>query len=698
MAQAQQQTSLTIEQQRDWLRKWNESGREELVAQLTPESANDEQRTIDIIWFTGIDVPRYSWVDGPYVLKFDPKGADLSLLNNRAPVCDNHFAWSIDDQLGSVDKAWIKDGKYCATVRFKRSTDLTGPRPRVDGLWQDIKDGIHSKFSMGVEILESTEKRDKDGKLTEKTALKWRPFEISSACIPADFGTTTLSAEPDPVPDPAPPTTNLTDSEKPTSENHGATAHKENAMENNLTATTTAAAPATPPPDVEALKKEAAKAAVESERLRVKTIDERLNVSGLKPETVATLRTTLVDGGSTPEDASNKIFDALAKQHQEQPETRGHVALGGVDAVDQRRECMAAAVLYRAEPQTFSALKDKAQPYRGYTLYDLARECLEATGVKVRGMSRSEIVHASLMHPSEFVHRFTGGHTTSDFPSILENIATKSLRQAYEAAPPTFRAIARQVGVSDFKTSKAVQLSDMAALTKVNEKGEFKSITISDNGEPYAIATYGNVISITRQVIINDDLQALVRIPQELGKAAARTESDVFWDLIKNNVNMSDSVAFFHANHNNLNTGAGSAFADAGLGAGRAKLRLQTGPKGTILNYTPRYVVGPAALEHTILKFVNPMQLAASQASNVVPQWITQLTPVIEGRLDANSTTAWYLVAEGDGAIFCYLEGQEGVYTETKNGFEVDGVSIKARLDFGAALVEYRTWQKNVGA
>lgn len=185
----------------EFLKQWHELKREELTAQIAPESANDEQRTVDVIFFTGADVDRYSWIEGAYILKFDPAGADFSLLNNGAPICDNHWMSSVEDQKGRVDKAWMDSpGKppYKATLRFKRSTELTGKRPDCDGLWQDVKDGIVSKFSMGVEILESIDQRDKNGQLEVRTATSWRPFEISLAPIPADYGTTTLNAQPQP--------------------------------------------------------------------------------------------------------------------------------------------------------------------------------------------------------------------------------------------------------------------------------------------------------------------------------------------------------------------------------------------------------------------------------------------------------------------------------------------------------------------
>jgi hypothetical protein len=45
-----------------------------------------------------------------------------------------------------------------------------------------------------------------------------------------------------------------------------------------------------------------------------------------------------------------------------------------------------------------------------------------------------------------------------------------------------------------------------------------------------------------------------------------------------------------------------------------------------------------------------------------------------------------------------YLEGQQGAYIETRNGFDVDGVEIKCRLDFGAKAIDWRGLYKNAGA
>ncbi len=174
---------------KDFLKQWRESGREELLAVPTPDTIDDATRSIDVVWFTGAAVPRYDWwSDSTYTLQFNLDGADLSYLNNKAPVCDNHRLARVQDQLGAVVRAWRDANNFLARLQFSMHTDL-------DRLWDDIKRGIVSKFSMGVELLQLTDKRDGNDKLITRTADVWRPFELSVAPIPADWGTATLKAE-----------------------------------------------------------------------------------------------------------------------------------------------------------------------------------------------------------------------------------------------------------------------------------------------------------------------------------------------------------------------------------------------------------------------------------------------------------------------------------------------------------------------
>jgi hypothetical protein len=370
------------------------------------------------------------------------------------------------------------------------------------------------------------------------------------------------------------------------------------------------------------------------------------------------------------------------------------------DQRDKMRVGLEASILFRGNPGD-ATLQESGREYAGLTLIDVARECLEAAGVKTRGMNRNEIARVALQGRFGAAEYFDGGGmaTISDFPNILANVANKTLRQAYLAAPRTFLPFCRQVSATDFKPINRVQLSDVPTLPLVNEKGEFHRTALSDSKETYALATFGEIVAITRKVIINDDLQALTRVPAGLGQAAAQLESDTVWAVITGNPNMADGVALFHATHKNLN--ATNALAGPALGVARAAFRVQKAPKGTILNLQPRYLIVPAALEQTADQLIWPINLAASTVTGVVPSWIQSLVKVVEGRLDAIAAvgaTNWYMACDPsqmDTIEYCYLEGQQGIFIETRQGFDVDGVEIKARLDFAAAAIDYRGLAKN---
>lgn len=237
-------------------------------------------------------------------------------------------------------------------------------------------------------------------------------------------------------------------------------------------------------------------------------------------------------------------------------------------------------------------------------------------------------------------------------------------------------------------------------LLEVGESGEFKRGTLGESKESYKVKTYGRVVAITRQTLINDDLDAFTRIPAMYGNSIAQLESDVVWGIITANPAMADGNALFHTTHKNL-AGTGAALDVSSVGAARAAMAKQTGlDKKTVLNIRPAFLIVPASLELKAEQLV-AQNLVPAATSSVVPQSIRTLAPISEPRLDAASETAWYLAASPnqiDTIEYAYLEGQQGAYIETRNGFDVDGVEIKCRLDFGAKAIDWRGLYKNPGA
>jgi len=184
------------------------------------------------------------------------------------------------------------------------------------------------------------------------------------------------------------------------------------------------------------------------------------------------------------------------------------------------------------------------------------------------------------------------------------------------------------------------------------------------------------------------------------GTAIATLESDIVWAILVSNPTMGDGTALFHATHRNL-AATGAMLSTASIGDARAAMAKQTGiDKKTVLNIRPSFLLVPVALELAAEQLL-AQNIVPAKMADVVPQSIRSLAVIAEPRLDSASVNAWFLAASPaqiDTIEYAYLEGQQGAYIETRNGFDVDGVEIKCRLDFGAKAIDWRGLYRNPGA
>jgi hypothetical protein len=78
-----------------------------------------------------------------------------------------------------------------------------------------------------------------------------------------------------------------------------------------------------------------------------------------------------------------------------------------------------------------------------------------------------------------------------------------------------------------------------------------------------------------------------------------------------------------------------------------------------------------------------------------------KLELVVDPRLDVVSPTAWYLATDPgliDTLEYSYLETEAGPTITTREGFEVDGLQMRVRLDYGAAVLDWRGLYRSAGA
>lgn len=434
----------------------------------------------------------------------------------------------------------------------------------------------------------------------------------------------------------------------------------------------------------------AAKKAAADERTRAATIREDVKTAGLDDR----FAQELIDNGSSPDAARQAIMDKMKTVNP--PMGAGRISVGETDD-EKFRAAVVDGLSFRTN---FRAEKPAAghETFRAASIEFIARQCLERMGVNHYAFSTRDQVAREILKRSAQ----GGGFSTDDFTSIFLDVSNKSLLKAYMDAPATWQQFVNIVSASDFKTIYGVSLSEAPDLDLIGEHGEYKEGSMSDEQESYSVASYGKMIYLTRTMIVNDDLRAFTRLPQLMGSAARRKESDLVYAKITGNPTMNDSVALFHANHSNL-AASGAAVSSTTLSAGRKAMRTQTGPEGKAkLDIRPAFLLHPVDIETSVEILLRSAALPEDNKSGGVHNpWQGKLTPVSDPRLDDSSTTAWYLVGDPnqvDTIEVAYLDGNEQPYTEEQALFERDAVGYKIRHDVGVGVMDYRGFYKNPGA
>ncbi|ELW7390627.1 Clp protease ClpP [Yersinia enterocolitica] len=338
---------------------------------------------------------------------------------------------------------------------------------------------------------------------------------------------------------------------------------------------------------------------------------------------------------------------------------------------------------------------ERGNPYAMMSLFDMAKASLSDRGISVSGFgNRMQVVNLA----------FT--HSTSDFSSILAGGAEKSVLVGWQDSGETFQQWTKPGSLSNFHEAKRVGLNGFTSLDMVREGAEYKYVTTGDNGVPIALATYGNIFSITRQAIINDDLSQLTTVPQLMGRAASRTVGNLVYAVLIDNAKFTDAKALFHADHGNL---IAKGMDMQGLTEARKAMRLQEDAEGNPLNVTPAYILVPAELEGAAMRAVLstsslfPIGEGAASGLNQnagISNTVQNMGEIIvEPRLDKASTKEWYVAsAKGSDTIeVAYLDGMDTPYLEEQQGFTTDGVAWKVRIDAGVAALDYRGLVKSSG-
>lgn len=655
-------------------------------ADIVPESFDEKTRTFEVVFSRGAPVERWGRIGETYQrfneeLSLEPEHVRLERLRAGAPVLDNHFGWgSVNDQIGVVERAEVdgKEGK--ATIRFPKDMPEDSSEEKI---FRKVRDGIIKNVSVGYRTHKMRDVTPEGEERRTLRAIDWEPMEISLVPIPADPGAQVRGEQQF--------FKVITEGEKPKM----TIEQKTDRGENTPSPPETGDHSTLKNPDItkETMREEIEKARA-AERTRIKKIRRSVEVAGIGNE----FAETLIDSGTSADQASTRILEKLAEEGEKfrtaslnQPDK---IEAKDVETKEQRMSAVEDAILHRYKPeynwkekkQGDFELSERARTFRALTLIEVFRKLTPGGET----MNRSDLVDRAF-------------HSSSDFPKILANVLNKSLRKGYEESPQTFHFMTEFVSASDFKDISNLQLGEAPQLELVDENGEYKSGTIVESREVYAMKEYGKKFGLSRKAMINDDRNAFTRIPDAFGKQTANLESDIVWAIITGNQVMEDTLGLFQtATHKNL-AGAGAAISITTLSAARVDIRRQKGLDGlTHLNLLPMWLVVPVSQQSLAEQFLSDLVIPeAAGGVNPFRSSKSGIQLIVEPRLDDASLVSWYLFADRgqiDMIQAATLDGKRGPTLATRDGFDVAGMEWRVNYDFGARALDYRGFYKNPGA
>jgi hypothetical protein len=620
-------------------------------AMFAPETVNVEERTVELVWSTGAQVRRASWSRGDYIeeLSMVPGAVRLDRLNKGGPLLDAHDSFSLRSQIGVVQRAWLDKNEGRALVKFSRRDD-------VEPIFQDVIDGIYRNVSVGYKVHKT--ERDETGAVPVERAVDWEPYELSLVPIPADAGAQVRSEEP--------PATQPEKERSMTLPADGVQAPEPTQDKETRAAASAPAAPVVNADEVRA-----------GERRRVTDIMDACRKAGLDGE----FAEQLIAEGTPINDARAMIIDKMAERQASQPQTMAGRVEVGTDHGEKRAEAMLHALEARSGMRKWD--EGGAREYLGTTLLDMARECVERSGVSTKGMSKEDLAGRAM-------------HSTTDFPLLLTSIQRVTLKGAYEAERQTWRPLAEQRNLPDFREMKEIEVGGQMLPEELKEQGEYKSGTVQEQGGSWKLTEYGKKVLVGRRLIINDNLGYITRIIQVLGRGVATFEANQMWGLITGNVKCtSDGKVLFHADHNNTGTGAIGVPA---ISEARQKMRNQKDFTGkNPLYVVPRYILLPTTLETAFDQFNTAIQPTQTSNVNIFTGYLEK---IVEPRLDVSSPTQFYIVGDYPGVdklVFGYLEGEGGPSIESVSGRDPDGVTTYLRHSFGAHVPQHQAFYRSNG-
>lgn len=341
---------------------------------------------------------------------------------------------------------------------------------------------------------------------------------------------------------------------------------------------------------------------------------------------------------------------------------------------------------------------------RGAGIRDVFCEVIRADGGHLgTGRLDNEFIRAAFH--AERNLQASGGFSTISLSGILGNVANKAMLAAYQAVASVVHEFCAARDVNDFKQVTSFRLTGNGVFEKVGPDGELKHAGLSEESFSNKVETFGRIITLTRQMIINDDLGAFLQLPRLIGRMSALKLQEEVYGLLLANLN-----SFFGVGNKNYFEGADSALSIGSLTVAEQMFLDQTDSDGKPVAITPGILLTPTSLKVTADQLYTSLVVNETTTTNKpkpadnphAGKFKPVASPYLNNAaISGSSATGWYLFANpADVAAMevAYLRGRRVPVIESgETSFNTLGMQWRGYFDFGVAMQDPRAAVKSKG-
>ena len=339
------------------------------------------------------------------------------------------------------------------------------------------------------------------------------------------------------------------------------------------------------------------------------------------------------------------------------------------------------------------AVVSGAYRFRRRGLNDTLKACLQAMGVNPPH-GKDELLGSIVENQHRRMSIEAEGFSTINLPGILGNVANKLLLNAFLNVEVIYDKVADQADLTNFHTHNIFRLESTGEFQKVGGDGELKHGSLSQDYYQNKLDTYGMLLAITRQDVINDDLNAFRTYTAQIARKAR-----IAADKLMVTIMMESSDSFYTAAKGNRLTG--NALSVAGLGDAEAALLMMTDQSGDPIYAVPDRLIVPPNLKYLADQFFRSENVGITTTTQLPTENIFRgRFQVIESpffqlsTIPGYSSTTWYLMANPLSVAsfqMAYLEGRRAPTVQTADAlFNYLGMQMRVFWDIGVAQLDGR--------